>query len=149
LYRRLSQLAHNLHTLDKLAARLADRMRREQDADTLGLAASHVAITTNAATAVCDDAKLQACSLCPPSRTARARWIATTSSREGAGCASSRGWLNATGPPSLCQFRKQFRPRLADPSARSRAFVSSSPNGARPPAGSPCRGAATCRSAAR
>ena len=37
LVRRLTQLARNFHNLDKLAARVAERMRRDQDADPLGL----------------------------------------------------------------------------------------------------------------
>ncbi|RYY95879.1 MAG: hypothetical protein EON61_22045, partial [Alphaproteobacteria bacterium] len=37
LVRRLTQLARNFHNLDKLAARVADRMRRERDADPLRL----------------------------------------------------------------------------------------------------------------
>ena len=37
LVRRLTQLARNFHNLDKLAARVAERMRHEHDADPLGL----------------------------------------------------------------------------------------------------------------
>jgi len=81
LYRRLSQLARNLHNLDTLAARLANRMRREQDADPLGLAMPHLA------PACADEA----------TRIIDAIALLTTSAH----CASSRRCAHARGPPQL------------------------------------------------
>ena len=86
LVRRLTQLARNFHNLDKLATRVAERMRREHDADPLGLAPAHSAFTLCSADVVVSREVLH--------RRRRGRWIATPSSRDGGGCASPRG------PPS-------------------------------------------------
>ncbi len=78
LYCRLSQLARNL---DKLAVRLANRMRREQDADPFGLAAPHLTLAyADEATRIIDAIAL------PPAS---------------APCASSRRCAHARGPPQL------------------------------------------------
>ncbi len=119
LYRRLSQLARNLHTLDRLAVRLADRMRREHDADPLGLAAPHLApACADEATRIIDVIVL------PPASAPRA-----TSCR----CAHARGPPQFPIPNSPCPHldhaatenappRPQFRNLCHVPFAPLRAF---------------------------
>ncbi|RYZ07486.1 MAG: hypothetical protein EON61_13320 [Alphaproteobacteria bacterium] len=132
LVRRLTQLARNFHNLDKLAARVADRMRREHDADPLSLHtnsplrldAAHQSISS-----ACGGGGLRDDALRPPSRKARGRWIATTSSRDGGGCASPRG------PPSspiahcrllttsLAHLRERTRAQKKNPGDCSPGFL--------------------------
>jgi len=101
LFKRLAQSARNFDNLDKLAARRAERMKRE--GATLGpslrdsplrLDAPHR--STSPTLCVVEDANT-ALEVLPRQR--RGRWRAHACARDGGGCASSRGCLRTRGPP--------------------------------------------------
>jgi hypothetical protein len=96
LLKRLAQLARDFHTLDALAARRADRMRRERDSAPLRLAATPQSTSPTLCVVEANHRRLA-------STTSQkwGRWIGASSRRDGGGCASSRGCLRTRGPPSL------------------------------------------------
>ncbi len=100
LFKRLAQSARNFDNLDKLAARRAERMRREESLSPslrdspLRLDAPHR--STSPTLCVVEDAITGAS---PPSRKARGRWIARSCAQDGGGCVLARGCLRTRGPP--------------------------------------------------
>ena len=114
LFRRLTQVARNFHNLDKLAARRAESMKREHDADPLSLRDSPLRLaaslqsTSPARCAVEDSVSLL--EVLPRRR--RGRWIGASSRRDGGGCAFPRGSAFARGPPPLPNPRPQLPRRF-------------------------------------
>jgi hypothetical protein len=95
LLKRLGQLARNFHNLDALAARRADRMRRDRDSDPLRLAATPQS-TSPALRAVEANHR----PLASTTSQKWGRWIGASSRRDGGGGAFARG------PPQHANFPK-------------------------------------------
>jgi len=108
LLKRLAQLARDFHTLDMLASRRADRMRRDRDSDPLRLAATPQ--STSPALRAVEANHRPLASTCAKHW---GRWIG----------ASSRGCLRTRGPPSH-QSTAYCRPPIASRvSARDRGAM--------------------------
>ena len=100
LWRSFERLVAKFDDYERLARLRAARLKREATPippslrdSPLRLDAAHQSPARDATAA-----------LSPPSRDARGRWIACSRAQDGGGCASSRGWLHATGPPFGAQL---------------------------------------------
>ncbi len=129
LLKRLAQLARDFHNLDALAARRAERMRREESLtpslrdSSLRLDAPHRSTSPGFAGGA--PATHTALEVLPRQR--RGRWIGASSRRDGGGCVLARGCLRTRGPPPHHAITHCQLPTTSHSPARTHP-VASTPN---------------------
>jgi len=129
LWRSFHRLIAKFDDYECLAAKRAERMKRDATTLTPSLRDSPLRLdaTHQSTSPACGGGGLAThTGLEVLPRQKRGRWIGASSRRDGGGCASSRGWLHATGPPYSARLpiadcrlpqKPSFRdrPRMPDP----------------------------------